>query len=90
MKLQEHHKEFAVKCFAEYMQRSDVAHTFLQEFENDLPKPQPPPPELPNYDEEATGAVYQFSKNEYVKNKMDEIKSQLLLIVVGTLRVPSL
>ena len=39
MNLQEHHREFAVKCFAEYMQRSDVAHAFMQEFEHDLPKP---------------------------------------------------
>ena len=27
IKLQENHKEMAVKCFAEYMQRSDVADT---------------------------------------------------------------
>ena len=73
MKLQEHHREFAVKCFAEYMQRSDVAHAFMLEFEDDLPQP-PPPPELPNYEEEVTGAEYQFSRNEYVKNKMDEIR----------------
>ncbi len=39
MKLQDHHNEFAVKCFAEYMQRSDVTHAFMQEFEHDLPKP---------------------------------------------------
>ena len=70
MILQENHKEFAVKCFAEYMQRSDVAHAFMQEFEHDLPKP-PPPPEPPNYEEEIAGAEYQFNKNEYVKEKMD-------------------
>ncbi len=75
MKLQDHHREFAVKCFAEYMQRSDVAHAFMQEFEHDLPKP-PPPPELPNCEEEIAGVEYQFSKNEFVKNKMDEIKSR--------------
>ena len=74
MNLQEHHREFAVKCFAEYMQRSDVAHAFMQEFEHDLPKP-PPPPEPPNYEEEIAGVEYQLSRNEYVKNKMNEIKN---------------
>ncbi len=58
MTLQDHHKEFAVKCFAEYMTHSDVAHAFMQEFEHDLPKP-PPPPEPPNFEEEVTGIEYQ-------------------------------
>ncbi len=75
MNLQEHHREFAVKCFAEYMQRSDVAHAFMQEFEHDLPKP-PPPPEPPNFEEEVTGIEYQFSREEYIKNNMDEISSR--------------
>ncbi len=39
MKLQEHHREFAIKCFAEYMQRSVVAHAFILTFQHDLPKP---------------------------------------------------
>ena len=38
MKLQDHHNEFAVKCFAEYMQRSDVTHAFMQEFEHESTK----------------------------------------------------
>ena len=75
MKLQDHHNEFAVKCFAEYMQPSEVAHAFMLEFENDLPQP-PPPPEPPNYEEEIAGVEYQLSKSEYVKNKMDEIKTR--------------
>ena len=75
MNLQEHHREFAVKCFAEYMQRSDVAHAFMQEFEHDLPKP-PPPPEPPNFEEEIAGVEYQFSREEYIKNNMDEISSR--------------
>ena len=73
MTLQDHHKEFAVKCFAEYMQRSDVVDAFILEFENDLPQP-PPPPELPNYEEEMAGVEYQFSRNEYVNEKMDEMR----------------
>ena len=84
MKLQDHHNEFAVKCLADYMQRSDVANAFMQEFEHDLPKP-PPPPEPPNYDEEVTGAEYQFSKNEYVKNKMDEIKISVISVIFHAL-----
>ncbi len=75
MNLQDNHKEFTVKCFAEYMTLSDVVDAFMQEFEHDLPKP-PPLPEPPNYEEEIAGVEYQFSKNEYVKNKMDEIKSR--------------
>ncbi len=39
------------------MQRSDVTHAFMQEFEHDLPKP--PPPEPPNFEEEVTGIEYQ-------------------------------
>ena len=42
MKLNEQHKEFAVKCFARFMTRTEVVKAFLKEFENDLP----PPPEL--------------------------------------------
>ncbi len=75
MKLQENHKEFAIKCFAEYMQRSEVVDAFMIEFEHDLPQP-PPPPELPNYKEEIAGTEYEFSRDEYVKNKMDEISSR--------------
>ena len=37
MKLNEQHKEFAVKCFARFMTRTEVVKAFLKEFENDLP-----------------------------------------------------
>ena len=33
MKFQDHHNEFAVKCFAEYIQPSDVAYAFIREAE---------------------------------------------------------
>ncbi len=75
MTLQDHHKEFAVKCFAEYMQRSDVVDAFILEFQHDLPQP-PPPPEPPNFEEEITSIEYQFSREEYIKNNMDEISSR--------------
>ena len=48
MKLNEQHKEFAVKCFARFMTRTEVVKAFLKEFENDLP----PPPEFEEYSEE--------------------------------------
>ncbi len=48
MKLNEQHKEFAVKCFARFMTRTEVVKAFLKEFENDLP----PPPEFEKYSEE--------------------------------------
>ena len=73
MILQENHKEFAVKCFAKYMQPREVAHAFMLEFEEDLPQ-LPPPPELPNYEEEMDEVEYQFSRNEYVNEKMDEMR----------------
>ena len=42
MKLQEKHKEFAVKCFARFMTRTEVVEAFIEEFADDLP----PPPEI--------------------------------------------
>ena len=39
MKLQEKHKEFAVKCFARFMTRSEVVDAFIEEFSDDLPQP---------------------------------------------------
>ena len=42
MKLQEKHKEFAVKCFARFMTRTQVVEAFIEEFADDLP----PPPEI--------------------------------------------
>ncbi len=75
MILQENHKEFTIKCFAAYMKPSEVVKAFMLEFKNDLPKP-PSPPQPPNYEEEITGSEYQFSRNEYIKKNIDEIKSR--------------
>ena len=36
MKFEEKHKEFAVKCFAKYMKRSDVVEVFMEEFLYDI------------------------------------------------------
>ena len=41
MQLNENHKKFTVKCFAEYMIIRDVVDAFIREFKNDLPQPPP-------------------------------------------------
>ena len=47
MKLQEKHKEFAVKCFAQFMTRTEVVEAFIEEFADDLPPPEiPAPPQV--------------------------------------------
>lgn len=48
MKLQEKHKQFAVKCYARFLTRTEVVEAFLEEFADDLP----PPPEHPEFSEE--------------------------------------
>ena len=75
MKLQDNHNEFTVRCFAEYMPLRDVVDAFMLEFKHDLPNP-PPPPEFTNYQEEVPECEYQFRKNEYIKEKLKEIKSR--------------
>ena len=50
MRLQEKHKEYAVKCYARFMTRSEVVEAFIEEFADDLPEP-PPVSEFP-YGEE--------------------------------------
>ncbi len=35
MILQENHKEFTIKCFAEYMTHSDVVDAFILEFQHE-------------------------------------------------------
>jgi len=48
MKLQEKHKQFAVKCYARFLTRTEVVEAFLEEFADDLP----PPPEHHEFSEE--------------------------------------
>ena len=40
MKLQEKHKEFAVRCFARFMTRTEVVEAFIEEFADDLSPPE--------------------------------------------------
>ncbi len=75
MLLQEKHNEFAVKCFATFMKPSKVAETLIEEFPQDFPQP-PTPPELPSFEQEKEGIVYQFKKDEYVEQKLEEVRKQ--------------
>ena len=43
MKLTEKHREFAVKCFAKFMTRTETTNAFMQEFAHELPPPPPAP-----------------------------------------------
>jgi len=53
MKLEEKHKQFTVKLFAKMMTRAEVVEAFMQEFEEELPKPPIQEPEYPsNVDQE--------------------------------------
>lgn len=48
MKLEEKHKQFAVKCYARFLTRTEVVEAFLEEFADDLP----PPPEYTEFSAE--------------------------------------
>ena len=42
MILQENHKQFAIKCYAQFMTTQQVVNKFIHEFQDDLPKPPTP------------------------------------------------
>ena len=66
MKLNEQHKEFAVKCFARFMTRTEVVKAFLKEFEKDLP----PPPEFEKFSIEEYKEYYdEKEQEETIKQK---------------------
>ncbi len=79
MKLQEKHREFAVKCFARFMKPSQVAEALIEEYSQDIPNPKPP--ELPSYEQEKKGVVYKFRKDEYVELKLGEVREQYAKVV---------
>ena len=63
MILKDHHKEFAIKAYAQFMTRKQVAAAFIQEFPNDLPKP----PQLAQSENaEAARKAYEDEKQQYV------------------------
>ncbi|MDE0482117.1 MAG: hypothetical protein OXI67_06040 [Candidatus Poribacteria bacterium] len=81
MKLEEKHKQFAVKCFAQFMTRTEVTDTFLKEFSDDLPPP-PSMQELPilhgNQEQHSNhqSIEEQLDKDEYFAVSFDELKEK--------------
>ncbi|MDE0316934.1 MAG: hypothetical protein OXM61_18800 [Candidatus Poribacteria bacterium] len=81
MKFEEKHKQFAVKCFAQFMTRKEVTDAFLTEFADDLPPP-PPMQELPilhgnqeQHDNDQS-IEEQLDKDEYFAVSFDELKEK--------------
>ena len=72
MRMNEDHKEFVIECYAKFMKTVDIADSFMQEFENDLPQP----PQLPNLEKITTDEQYEHEKQEYVHQKLHEINQQ--------------
>lgn len=72
MKLQERHNEFAVKCFARYMTRQQVADAFIQEFAHDLPQP---PPE-PKFNRHESNQTYQTEKQAHIDKYMIDLQQE--------------
>ncbi|MCY3742059.1 MAG: hypothetical protein OXH00_13675 [Candidatus Poribacteria bacterium] len=73
MKLDEKHKQFAVKYFARFMTRAEVVEAFLEEFADDLP----PPPEFEEFTQEEFMEVYEGETLE-AKRKRDEEVAEIL------------
>lgn len=63
MILQEHHKTYAVKCFAQYMTCDEVATEFMNKFPEDLPNP-------PTKDDEKLSADEQAKLDEHIKEEL--------------------
>ena len=63
MILQEHHKTYAVKCFAQFMTRDEVATAFMNKFPEDLPK-------SPTVDNEKLSADEQAKLDKHIKEEL--------------------
>lgn len=69
MKLDEKHKQFAVKYFARFMTRAEVVEAFLEEFADDLP----PPPEFEEFTQEEFQEVYEGETLEDKRTRDEEV-----------------
>ena len=67
MKLQEKHKQFAVKCYARFLTRTEVVDAFLEEFADDLP----PPPEYTEFSEERYREYDEIEEEETAEDILD-------------------
>ena len=66
MKLTEKHREFAVKCFAKFMTRTETTNAFMQEFAHDLP----PPPPAPKFNRQESNQKHENEKQQYIDHFM--------------------
>ena len=76
MKLDEKHKEFAVKCYAQFMTRTEVTNAFIQEFAHDLPPPPPEPPEPPDSEQQNSSIDDELEKEEYIAKYLEEFEER--------------
>ena len=67
MYLQAKHKEFAVRSYAKFMTRKQVAQAFIKEFPHDLPKPEPKP-KKPERNDQSTQEIEQ-EKAQFISLK---------------------
>ena len=74
MKLQEKHKEFTIKCFAQFMTPAEVTKAFIQQFADDLPPP-PEPPELSDNEQDNT-IDDELQKEEYIAGYLEEFEDR--------------
>ena len=65
MRLDEKHKQFAVSCYAQFMPTAKVVTAFIEEFDDELPKP--PPLQIPNNE---GGIDEQMNRDEYIKEQL--------------------
>ena len=65
MNLQEHHKQFAVKSFAQFMTRSQVVNEFMEEFKHELPHA----PTLRDIEAEANEIETKIDKDKYINER---------------------
>ena len=76
MKLEEKHKQFAVKSFAKLMTRTEVVNAFMEEFDDDLPKPSIQVPQYPTIgvgdDNTETGIDHILDREEYYAECFNE------------------
>ena len=80
MKLEEKHKQFAVKCFAQFMTRTEVTDAFLEEFSEDLPPPPMQEPSMLQENQEQhnndQSIEDQLEKDEYISMYLEEFKEK--------------
>ena len=70
MNLQDKHKEYAVKCYASFMQTSSIIDGFFQQFWDDLSKPEQ---EQPDQDPDE----YQYKVDKHWQKVRENLRNQL-------------